>query len=267
MARFIGNDARQILLGRFAASLPETGLERRTTAGIARNELMKQYLDPTDIIDCTHEEIRAFAEEKLGDARDPVDKAVRLYYAVRDGIRYDPYYPFYRPEHYRASNVLKGRRGFCIPKVSLLCALGRASGIPSRAGFATVRNHLATRQLIDFIGSDLFVYHGFTEFFLEGKWIKATPAFNKELCERHGVPPLEFNGREDSIFQPYGADNRRFMEYVEFHGVFADIPVSRIVESFMQTYGRERVLGWIEDFEKHGYVRRGRFDAEEVVKT
>ncbi len=226
---------------------------------------MKEYLEPTQIIDSNHPEIRAFAEKNIGDARDPIDKAMRLYYAVRDGIWYDPYYPFYRPEHYRASNVLKSGRGFCIPKLSLLCALGRASGIPSRAGFATVRNHLATKQLLEFLGSNLFVFHGFTEFFLEGKWVKATPAFNRELCERHGVKPLEFNGREDSIFQPYSTDNRRFMEYLEFHGSFADIPVARIVEEWNKAYGRERVQSWIEGFEKYGDIRRGRFDTEDVI--
>ena len=35
---------------------------------------------------------------------------------------------------------------------------------------------------------DLFVFHGFTEFWLAGRrWVKATPAFNIELCERFGV--------------------------------------------------------------------------------
>jgi len=233
--------------------------------GVAIMDRPGRYLEATDIIDSNHREIRAFVEEKLGDARNPVDKAVRLYYAVRDGIWYDPYYPFYSSEHYRASNVLKARRGFCIPKVSLLCAAARASGIPARAGFATVRNHLATRQLLEFIGSDIFTFHGFTEFFLEGKWVKATPAFNKELCDKHGVAPLEFNGREDSIFQPYSADKRRFMEYLEFHGTFADIPVTEIVRAFEKTYGRERVLGWIESFERYGDVRKGRFDVEDVV--
>ncbi len=227
---------------------------------------MKEYLEPTEIIDSNHPEIRAFAKKNLDDATDPIDKAVRLYYAVRDGIWYDPYYPFYRPEHYRASNVLKSGRGFCIPKLSLLCALGRASGIPSRAGFATVRNHLATKQLLEFLGSDLFVFHGFAEFYLDGKWVKATPAFNRELCERHGVAPLEFNGREDSIFQSYSTDNRRFMEYLEFHGSFADIPVTRIVEEWNRAYGRERVQSWIESFEKYGDIRRGRFDTEDIVK-
>jgi transglutaminase-like putative cysteine protease len=228
-------------------------------------EDMDQYLKATVIIDSDHPDIRAFAVEKVGDARDPVEKAVRLYYAVRDGIWYDPYYPFFLPEHYRASNVLKGRRGFCIPKLSLLSAVGRASGIPSRAGFATVRNHLATRQLLEFLGTDLFVYHGFTEFFLEGKWIKATPAFNRELCERHGVEPLEFNGREDSIFQPYNSGKKRFMEYIEFYGSYPDIPVQEILSAWQKTYGKERVQGWIESFEKYGDVRRGCFDAEDVV--
>jgi transglutaminase-like putative cysteine protease len=222
-----------------------------------------QYLEATDIIDSNHRDILAFVEEKLAGANDPVDKAVRLYYAVRDGIRYDPYCPFYKPEHYRASNVLKARRGFCIHKVSLLCAVARACGIPARAGFATVRNHLATRQLLQFIGSDIFAYHGYTEFFLEGKWVKATPAFNIELCARFGVAPLEFNGREDSMFQSYSADQRQFMEYLEFHGTFADIPVTDIVRAFEKTCGRERVLGWIESFEKFGDVRKERFDEGE----
>jgi transglutaminase-like putative cysteine protease len=222
----------------------------------------RQYLEATEIIDSDHPDIQAFAREILGDVTDPVDKAVRLCYAVRDGIRYDPYYPFYLPEHYRASHVLNGRRGFCIPKVSLLCAVGRASGIPSRAGFATVRNHLATQQLLEFLGSDLFVFHAFTEFFLEGRWIKATPAFNRDLCERHGVSPLEFNGREDSIFQPYRADGHQFMEYVEFHGSFSDIPVQEIVRAFKKEYGEDRVQSWIDSFEKFGDIRKGRFVAE-----
>ena len=229
-------------------------------------ESFEQYLAPTEIIDCNHPEIREYAARTLGDAKDPVDKAVRLYYAVRDAIWYDPYYPFFLPEHYRASNVLRGRRGFCIPKSSLLCALGRAGGIPARPGFANVRNHLATRQLLDFMGTDIFAFHCFTEFFLEGKWVKATPAFNKELCIRHGVEPLEFNGREDSIFQPCNSEKKKFMEYIEFLGSFADIPVARIVSSWQEIYGRERVQSWIDSFEKYGDIRHGRFDTEDIVK-
>jgi hypothetical protein len=62
------------------------------------------------------------------------------------------------------------------------------------------------------------------------------------------VAPLEFNGLEDSIFQPYNSQNQKFMEYIEFHGSFADIPVARIVAAFRETYGNERVQGWIDAF-------------------
>ena len=159
------------------------------------------YLTPTKIIDSDHKSIQDYAVRIVMGSTDPIEIATKLYLAVRDDIRYDPYSPFYLPEHYRASNVLKRGRSFCVPKASLLCALGRACGIPSRVGFADVRNHLTTKQLSDFMGNNLFVYHGFVEFYLDGKWVKATPAFNSELCKRHGVPPLEFNGREDSLFQ------------------------------------------------------------------
>jgi transglutaminase-like putative cysteine protease len=224
------------------------------------------YLAPTAIIDSDHPSIRECASKSIGRSLDPIEIAVKLYLAVRDGILYDPYAPFYLPEHYRASCVLERGRSFCIPKASLLCALGRACGIPSRIGFADVRNHLATKQLIQFLGSDLFVYHGFTEFRLEGKWVKATPAFNSDLCKRHRVPPLEFNGREDSIFQPYNLQSQRFMEYVAFHGVYADVPVDRIVAEWEKTYGRDRVRDWIKRFEEAAGRSLADFEREEVLQ-
>lgn len=225
------------------------------------------YLKPTDIIDSDHPSIHAFARSAVGGSTDPVEQAVSLYLAVRDTIRYDPYAPFHLPEHYRASEVLKRGRGFCIPKASLLCACARAMGIPARLGFANVRNHLATRQLLEFLGNDLFVFHAFTEMLLNGKWVKATPAFNRELCERHRVPPLEFNGREDSVFQPFNLENRKYMEYVAFLGSYADVPISEIISAWEECYGRERVAGWIRGFEKATAPSPFRFEAEDIVGT
>lgn len=229
-------------------------------------ENLRQYLEPTSIIDSGHPVVRDYAERAGNGAKDPVEKAIKLYLAVRDGIRYDPYAPFSLPEHYRASYVIDTGRGFCVPKASLLCALGRCSGIPSRVGFATVRNHLATKQLLEILGTNLFVYHGFVEFYLEGKWVKCTPAFNRELCEKHNVPPLEFDGRNDSIFQEYNSENRRFMEYVEFVGTFADIPVSAIVDKWKKTYGEEFLAKSQELLIDRGDARPSDFEKEEVWK-
>ena len=222
------------------------------------------YLTPTEIIDSNHPKIQEYATQTIGGCSDPVERAVLLYLAVRDGIRYDPYTPFHLPEHYRASAVLERGRSFCVPKVSLLCALGRACDIPSRVGFATVKNHLATRQLIEFLGSNVFVYHGFVEFHLEGKWVKATPAFNRELCERHQVEPLEFNGREDSLFHSFNRENRKYMEYVEYHGTYADIPVDAIVAAWKKKYGEDQVEEWIEMFAQREGTQFADFDKEDV---
>jgi transglutaminase-like putative cysteine protease len=225
------------------------------------------YLLPTAVIDSDHPSIVDFANQSIvGRDDDPVAKAVALYYAVRDGIWYDPYYPFYLPEHYRASNVLKSGRGYCVCKACLLCALGRACGIAARVGFADVRNHLASAQLLEMMGTDLFVYHGFTEFYLRGKWVMATPAFNKELCLKHKVAPLEFNGREDSIFQPYNLEQKKFMEYVTYHGSFADIPVERIVKGWEAAYGEDRVRLWINTFEQSGGKSTREFFNEEPLE-
>jgi transglutaminase-like putative cysteine protease len=228
--------------------------------------MIQDYLKPTAMIDSDHPSIREFAEKTVEGSHDPLEQAVKIYYAVRDGIRYDPYTPFFLPEHYRASTILKNKRGYCVSKATLLCALGRTLGIPSRVGFATVRNHLTTKQLQEYMGSDLFVYHGYTDFFLQGQWVKATPAFNKELCRRHKVAPLEFNGLEDSIFQPYNLENCLFMEYTEFLGTHADIPVEEIVAGWEAAYGKERVREWIRSFEEAKGQTRFDFDKEDVVQ-
>jgi transglutaminase-like putative cysteine protease len=226
-----------------------------------------KYLAATPILDSDHAAVRRFAGVTVGGSQEPVERAVKLYYAVRDGIRYDPYAPFYRPEHYRASRVLAAGRGYCVQKAALLAALARVVEIPSRLSFATVRNHVATRQLLEHLGSDRFVYHGVVELFLGGRWVKATPAFNQELCSRHRVAPLEFDGRRDSVFQAYNQDHQQFMEYVAYHGVHADVPLAELLQAWRQTYGTERVDRWIAQFEATGSLRPGRFENEDVVTT
>lgn len=216
---------------------------------------LSTYLRPTEIIDSDHPEILELSGALNRGTFGDKELAKKIFLFVRDEVTYDPYCPFFLPEHFKASNVLKKRRGFCIHKASLYCALSRASGIPCRIGFAVVKNHLATDQLIEFLGSDIFPYHAYVEVFINGKWVKATPAFNKELCERFKVPPLEFDGENDAIFQAYNLEERKFMEYVEFLGVYADIPVDEIVNGFILAYGEERVRMWMENYRVKGTLR------------
>jgi transglutaminase-like putative cysteine protease len=197
---------------------------------------LELYLRPTFFLDADHPAVRALARDAAGDAGDPVERAVRLYRAVRDRFRYDPYGIELTPEGLRASRVIERGRGYCVTKAGLLAAAARAAGIPARLGFADVRNHLATERLRRAMGTDVFYYHGFTELFLDGNWVKATPAFNIELCEKFGVPPLEFDGRHDSLFQPFDAAERRFMEYVRERGSRADMPFDELRDAFGRLY-------------------------------
>ncbi|MEQ9641090.1 MAG: transglutaminase family protein [Alphaproteobacteria bacterium] len=194
------------------------------------------YLAPTPIIDSEHPDIVAFAAEAGGEAKDDRERAVNIYYAVRDRIRYNPYSMILTEDHFRASATLARGEGFCITKAALLAAVLRAAGIPSRLGFADVKNHLATQKLIDSMGTDLFAYHGYTDVWLDGRWVKATPAFNLSLCEKFRVLPLEFDGTEDSVFHPFDADGRKHMEYVRDRGVFADVPLREIKDCFEEIY-------------------------------
>ena len=203
---------------------------------------MNQYLQPGHYVDSEHPKVAAFAAQhaKGADAR---EKAVALYYAVRDAVRYNPFQNFMADDTYRASVCLERHLGWCVSKAALLAAAARAAGIAARVGFADVKNHLTTPELTAKMGTDLFVYHGYTELELDGKWVKATPAFNLSLCKRFRVKPLEFDGRTDSIFHPFDEDERQHMEYVRDRGVFADVPVEAIQRAFRATYPRNFNLG------------------------
>jgi transglutaminase-like putative cysteine protease len=193
-------------------------------------------LEPGEFVDSAAPSVVAFARKVCEGAIDPITKAVRLYYAVRDGIVYTPYVDFKAPETFRASACLARGSGFCVAKAALLAAAARASGIPARVGFADVRNHLTTPKLRQLMGSDLFYYHGYTELYLDGKWVKATPAFDRGLCDKFGVRPLEFDGREHSLFHPHDVSGRRHMEYVRDRGPALDVPVADILETFNRCY-------------------------------
>jgi transglutaminase-like putative cysteine protease len=197
---------------------------------------MQRFLEPGVFIDSAHPAVVAFGREAVGASTDPLERVCRLYYAVRDNIRYDPYVDYGRPDSYRASTCIAEGRGFCIPKAALLAATARVAGIPARIGFADVRNHLATRRLIEQLGRDEFVYHGYAELFIDGRWVKATPTFNIGLCQRFGVKSLEFDGRHDAMLHPFDTQGRRHMEYLRDHGTFVDVPCERIIAAMRAAY-------------------------------
>jgi transglutaminase-like putative cysteine protease len=215
--------------------------ERIAAVTEADDQDFEQYLCPTELIDSDHPDIIDFALRTVGDERDPLAKALKIFYAVRDDIRYSPYTMVLTREAFMASATLD-------------------VGLPTRLGYADVRNHLATKRLLEVLGTDLFTYHGYTEFFLDGKWVKATPAFNLSLCEKFHVLPLDFDGHNDSIFHPFDKAGRKHMEYVLDRGIYADVPFDDIKANFLETYP-----GVYDEYADH--APGGDFEAEAAAEN
>lgn len=197
---------------------------------------MEKYILPTYYINSDSPVVLDFAEAVLSAEMDQRQQAIALYYAVRDGIRYNPYRMSSNKEEYRASWIIQEGEGFCVQKSIVLAALLRSRGVPCRLGYANVRNHLSSKQLLELMKTDLFVFHGYNEILLDGKWIKATPAFNLELCEKSGVIPLEFDGYHDSIFHAFDVSGRKHMEYVHNYGSFDDFPFDLMIQESLKYY-------------------------------
>jgi len=218
----------------------------------------ERCLRATATVESSHSKVVAFANRHASGAAEPRDRAVKLYYAVRDGLRYDPYTVAVRLEDLKAGATLAAGRGWCVAKAVVLAACCRATGIPARLGFADVRNHLSTARMRDRMQTDVFYWHGYTAIHLDGCWVKATPAFNVELCDKFRLLPLEFDGRHDAIYHPFDRDGNRHMEYVRDRGEFVDVPFAAMLATFREKYPRLDPGGWEGgDFEREVDVEVG----------
>lgn len=197
---------------------------------------MLKYLKSTPTIDYDHADVMDFANQHINGCSDPRERAVRLFYAVRDSIRYNPYSYKLSVKGLRASTTLRIGQAWCVPKAILLAACCRAVGIPARLGFADVRNHLSTARMRKYMKDTVFFWHGYTSIYLDEAWLRATPTFNIELCQRFRLRPLDFDGRSDALFQPFDLEGNQHMEYIRYRGEFMDVPIEQITETFSREY-------------------------------
>jgi transglutaminase-like putative cysteine protease len=209
---------------------------------------MHEYLSPTPVIDSDHPAVIQYAKSHTRPGSSEIEQAVDLYYAVRDGFRYDPYRLDLTVAGIRASATVQSGHGWCVSKAVLLAACCRAIGIPARLGFADVKNHLSTERLRQAMQTDVFHWHGYTSMQLAGRWVKATPAFNRELCDKFQMGRLEFDGRQDSLYHPFDLTGQRHMEYLRDRGEFADLPLQQITADFQRVYAN-LINPMAEDFD------------------
>ncbi len=228
-----------------------------------------RYLAPSPTLDCDHPRIQQIVADARaavqaeadahaavkGEADAPTDPpdadteaalAAWLFRYARDRIAYNPYVPAFRLADYRASATLERGTGYCVQKAVVLATLARAARIPARLEFVDLRNHQAPAHLVALLGSDLFVYHCYSSLWLGGRWLRATPAFDRDICETHDLPRVEFDGGSDAILPERDAHGRRFAEYVKRHGVYADVPLEPLLARWREVYGNERVQGWMD---------------------
>lgn len=198
---------------------------------------MEQYLKPTPTIDCDTSSIKEKAQDLTKQQEKVIEKAKSLFYFVRDDIKYHMHLPQHLLEHYRASWILDRGQGYCVQKAVLLVALARAVGIPARLRFADIRNHLVSKELAEQMMTDLFVYHAYGELYIEGKWVKATPAFDRKMCQEKRIIPVEFDGKNHAMFHSHNRDGKLHIEYVRDHGHYQDVPLDEILDARIQTYG------------------------------
>jgi len=206
-----------------------------------------QFLEPNFFVDADHPAVIEYARAHTDLEATAKQNAVRLFLSIRDEFRYNPYGVGFTREAFKASTLLLRDRdlgGHCIDKANLLCACGRVVGIPSRLHFANVRNHIAAGQLQQALGTDLLVFHGYTELFINDRWVAATPAFNKELCEHLDVAPLDWDGENDAIFQEFDQHGGRFMDYAHDYGAFAEIPFALMLSEWKRYYPSVRDGSW-----------------------
>lgn len=210
---------------------------------------IERYLRSSPTIDSDNDSIKQKAVALTKSEQTAADKAKRLFYWVRDIIKYNPLVPLKIFEDYRASKTLKRGEGFCVEKAAVLAALARAVGIPARLHLADIRNHLVSDRLREVMGTNLFSYHGYTELYISGKWVKATPAFDLKMCQANRIVPVEFDGKNDAIFHSHNLDGQLHIEYVADHGCRVDVPVDEIIAAWEQHYGlkaQERLNRFIE---------------------
>ena len=204
-------------------------------------EQLGKYLKPTFTIDSNSKPIREKTRELTKDQEDVTDKAKSLFYFVRDQIKYIMYPQISREEYFKASKTLQKGEGYCVQKAVLLTTLARAADIPARLGFVDIVNHLLPQKYIALQGTNLFIYHGFTELHLNGKWIKATPAFDFDMCNENQIIPIEFDGENDTLFHPVNQEGKPHIEYTKFHGSYDDLPYTEIINACREVYGQKFV--------------------------
>jgi hypothetical protein len=196
------------------------------------------YLQPTEFFDFDKKDVYEKAHEITKGLKSDKEKAISLFYWVRNEIKYNmmTYIPKIKA-NFKASETLRRGDGFCVSKSILLSSFARAIGIAARIHLVDLINHKISQKVIDFMGTNVMHYHGYSEFYLNNKWIKLTPTFDPETAIKGKfLPMVEFDGENDAIFPKFDNEGKPFGEYIMDRGIHADLPLDDIDKVFSEKY-------------------------------
>jgi transglutaminase-like putative cysteine protease len=194
------------------------------------------YIEPTEFIDSESGVVKDIVNKIYLRSRSRIEFIIKLFYYVRDEVRYELFIDYFNRGSYKASNTLSRRYGYCVQKAIALAALYRASFIPARVCFADIINHNLPSQIYELFKTNQFVYHGYVEAYINGRWVKLTPAFDKEASSKMNIDPLEFDGYNDVVLPKYNRDGKIQFTYVKYRGCYREFPYEDLVREFLRVY-------------------------------
>ena len=192
---------------------------------------LQNYLKSTEVIDSDSQAVKEKAQSLIQELQTDREKAIALFYYVRDVIKHNPNAPQQFPDDIKASYTLERGNGFCWHKVVLLVALARAAGIPARLGLVDTRDYQLSEKILPIFGGDnIVIVHAYAELYLGGKWVHASPVYDLETCRKAGFVPVGFDGLNDAKDSVYNLKGERHIEHIKDHGHFDDFPFEYIGE-------------------------------------
>ena len=196
---------------------------------------MKNFLNPTKLIDSEHPAIIKKAGELTVGLDSAVDKARAIFYFIRDEIQYEFRAKFDEKEYF-ASYILGDEKGFCTQKAILFCALARASAIPAGIYFYDIIDDTLPVSVTNFLQSRTLFYHGIAALHLNGAWHSFDATLDSRLTVKYRMRPVEFAADQDCLMHSQTLDGKPHIEYAREHGLFDDISFMQIVNWLIEGY-------------------------------
>jgi len=133
---------------------------------------MSEYLDGNLMMNTSDPKLIELAKQAAGGEREPFALADRLRRFVTEYVETKSLNIGFAT----ASEVARTKEGDCSEHGVLLAALGRLNGLPSRVAVGLAYVPVFGKQ------EDIFGYHMWTQFFIDGRWIDVDAALRETDC-------------------------------------------------------------------------------------